>query len=145
MRDTAGSAAAPAARCRKRLRGSFIMNPPCGSLFDHLVGAGDERRRNFEAERPGSLQVDDELELGGLQNGEVRRFLSLKDAPRIDADLAVPLRIARSVAHQSAGFGKLAECIDRGYPVTDRQRGQLYATVGEKHVGADQKRIGPLL
>src|SRR6059058_2971166 len=39
--------------------------------FDHLVGAGEQRWRNFEAERPGRLQVDDELEFGGLQDREV--------------------------------------------------------------------------
>jgi hypothetical protein len=39
MLDTAGSAAAPAARCRKFRRGSFIFEPPSRfTSLDHLVG-----------------------------------------------------------------------------------------------------------
>src|SRR5262249_8374764 len=56
VRETAGSAAAPAARCRNRRRGSFISIPPSlVCLFDHLVGNGDQHRRDFEAERLRSL------------------------------------------------------------------------------------------
>jgi len=32
--------------------------------FDHLVSAGNERRRHIEAERLGGLQVEGELEPG---------------------------------------------------------------------------------
>ena len=34
------------------------------SLFDHLVGAREQRRRHVEAEYPAGLGVDDQLELG---------------------------------------------------------------------------------
>jgi hypothetical protein len=31
-------------------------------LFDHLVGAGEQRRRHLDAERPRGLDVDKQLE-----------------------------------------------------------------------------------
>ena len=53
--------------------------PPAGShqlalaptLFDHLVGEGQQCRRNLEAERLGGLKIDDQLEFRGLLDGQV--------------------------------------------------------------------------
>jgi hypothetical protein len=42
--------------------------------FDHLIGAGEQRRRDDEAKRLGSLKVDDQLELGRLHDGQVDRL-----------------------------------------------------------------------
>jgi hypothetical protein len=43
-----------------------------GQLFDHLVGAGEERWRHNEAERSGGLEVDDKLEPRRLLDRQIR-------------------------------------------------------------------------
>ena len=52
------------------------------ALFDHLVGASEQRRWHGEAERPRGLEIDRQLELGRLLD----RQFALLEADRQLAD-----------------------------------------------------------
>src|SRR5215472_5064267 len=67
-------------------------------LLDHLVGAGEQRRRHGEAQHPGSRMVDHQLEPARLYHGQVRGLGALEDAAGVGADLAIAIRQVRSVA-----------------------------------------------
>ena len=82
------------------------------SLFDYLVGAR-QGRRDFESERLGGFQVDDEVELGGPLHWQIARLLASENAADVSARETMRLDEARTVAHQPAALRKLLDRSDR--------------------------------
>jgi hypothetical protein len=113
--------------------------------FDHLVGNAEQGGRHGEAEHPGGLGVDDQLELGRLHDRQVRRLRALEHATGIDAHLTIGIRQARSEAHQPAGCGEIARKGDRRNRMARRQCGELFAPGIEECIAADHERAGSQL
>ena len=104
-------------RCRSRWRHQLLRmrsKRPCCSdaarrvmIDDHLVGTGEQRRRNFDAQYARGLRVDDKLELGGLHDGQVGGLGALEDAagvrtPRNKDDCLAVRRPGRDAALSEA-------------------------------------------
>src|SRR6516165_5968756 len=126
--------------------GKFHFKPPCPfTSLDHLVGQLLDVQRDVEAERPGRLQVDDELEFRRLQHRQIGWLGALEDLTGVGADLTIHARTIGVVAHQPAGFDSLATGIARGNPVVRRKRNKLDASTGEEHVASDVQGIGAVV
>jgi hypothetical protein len=113
-------------------------------LFDHLVGNGEQCRRDGEADRSRAVEVDHQLELGRLHNRQVRRLRALEDTRGIESDLANGVEDVASVADQPAGFGIGADRIDRRKRVARRQNGKLDAPGVEERAWTDKQSVGLL-
>src|SRR5207249_2756523 len=85
-------------------RASFAWRLPS---FDHLVGAGEQRRRNLEADAPRGSQVDHEFELRGLDDRQIGGLGTFEDATGINVDQAVSIGLTWSIAHQAARLRRL--------------------------------------
>src|SRR5436309_11515344 len=90
---------------QKSSAGKFHRVPPSlAYLLDHLVGAGEQRRRHVDAQHLRGLEVDYQFELGWLLHWQGRRLDALKNAAGIAANTTINVRNAGSVAHQPASF-----------------------------------------
>src|SRR5436309_10042886 len=80
--STAPTRAASSVTRSKRPRRSVTglrARGPATRLLDHLVRLKEERLRNWEPESLRCLEVEHQLELGGLLNGDVGRLRALED------------------------------------------------------------------
>jgi hypothetical protein len=113
-------------------------------LFDDLVGGHEQFVGHSEAEHPGGLMIDDELELARLHDRQVRGLRALEDAAGIEAALAPRIHNVGSIVHQPADFGKIPHGICRGQRVARRQLDQLSTPAVKEGIEAYEERIGPL-
>src|SRR5215470_15939591 len=76
----------------------------CASSFEHLIRPRQERRRYRQAEGFRGLQVDEQLELGGLLHGKVGGLGALEDLVNIGRSAPEALAEIDPVCHETTGL-----------------------------------------
>src|SRR5262245_54147781 len=114
--------------------------------LDHLVGEREQLIWNFEAERLGGDDTDDQLVLGRLFDRQVARLCAPENGRHVmRAGAAIGIGVACAVAHQTAGQDKLANLGNRRYAMARRQCGELPAAGAEKSAVTDKQCAGARL
>src|SRR5262245_60656763 len=107
MRDTAGSAAAPAARCRNCRRESFIFEPPSHhSITSSAIASSPGGTASPNAFAVFMLITS--TNLVGCITGRSGWLVAFENAADIDASLAIRIPVVGAIAHQATGGGEIA-------------------------------------
>src|SRR6516164_8960958 len=100
-----------------------------GVSLNNLIGGGQQRFRDGEAERFGCFEIDDQFDLRDLLHRQIGRLLAFENAPGIDAKLVRQIAEAAAIAHQTAGKGELREWVDRRHRIAGLQRRELFGAL----------------
>src|SRR5262249_51330949 len=83
------------------------------NLFDHFVGAQQQRFWDREAEHLCSREIDDEIELGRLLHRDVGRFCPAQNLVDIVGGALKLCRVVCSIGHQPSCFDVLLSAVHR--------------------------------
>src|SRR5262245_54253121 len=72
-------------------------------LLDHLIGSGEDRRRDGQPEGFGGLEVDDELELGRLLDRQIGGLGTLENLVHVNGSAPVEVKNVRAIRHEATG------------------------------------------
>src|SRR5262249_51925654 len=105
--------------------GLFGWARPYVYLSDHLVRPKQHDRWDREPEGLGRLQVDDQLELGGLLPGQFGRRRAFENFVHVGGDALPLVALAGAIAHEITRLGKSTSRADRRQPVLCRKGSNL--------------------
>ena len=129
----------------KRLRDGDMMRadvrfvPTSVRLFDHFVGAPEQNQRDGEAKRLSRLEVNHQLKLGWLLDGQHLRLFSIKNTAAVHAGLTIRIGDVRAVAHQTTRRSVLVKRVYSRNGVYGGQRHQSFAMAVEKWLSRDSE------
>src|SRR5262249_53383851 len=92
-----------------------------GGSLDHLIRPRQQRGRDRQPEGLGSLEVDDQLELRGLLDGQVARLGTFQNLVHIRGGAPVQVGNVHAVRHKPPSLYKIALVVHDGKPLLYRK------------------------
>src|SRR6516164_3032183 len=134
----------PTEICALQRRSSSAINRHNRHLFDHLVGAQQDRRGYRKAERLGGLEVHDHLEFCRKLHREIAGLFAAQNAIDISRGATNKVYLVGSVGEQTAVSGKVSLPRDRRYVVSGRRRYDRCAMHVRENIRYDDKAASRL-
>src|SRR5262249_49347199 len=79
-----------------------IMSTECNQLLDHLVRLDENARRDGNPESLGGLEVDDQLKLGGLLDGQVSWLGTFENFVHVGSGTPDEVKLIWSIGHEAS-------------------------------------------
>ena len=131
----------PSASCGHDAALALGSNVPISDIADYSMissAAAEKAIGTSNAQRPGGLEVEDELKLGRLHHRQLAGLFALENARDVDADLTIGIDITGSITRQTAGVDKFTPIVHGRHLVTRGERDKLLDVVAVEGVGAEQ-------
>src|SRR5229473_6105404 len=106
--------------------------------LDDLICPPQHRRRDRQAEGLGGLEVDHQLELCRLLDGQVARVRALQDLVDENGNTSVEHGKVHAVRDEGSGFREWPQIVDRGLTMLERERCELLG-VDKPQSGANEE------
>src|SRR5262245_43973612 len=106
-------------------------------LLDHLIGSCQERWRDRDPKRLRRLEVDDQLELGGLLDGQVGGFRTLENLVDVGRDAPIRIGNVRAIGQKTSSINEFPHGMNCRQPMFGCNVHETAALIEEHGAGQD--------